>query len=163
MSRAAVISDLVLDELRHAPVGHIAETLSVRLDRHGRGPCPLCKPSERSTAFATRDGRWTCFRCGEHGDAIALVRHVLGVGFFQAATYVASVVGIDISDMGLTGDVEELDRRTRDHGEREVGHDRGAALVMHRLEQGVQVTTDESVPALEIKGWKITLLMGDES
>jgi DNA-binding MarR family transcriptional regulator len=31
------------------------------------------------------------------------------------------------------------------------------------LEQGIQVTTDESTPALEIKGWKIILLMGDES
>ena len=31
------------------------------------------------------------------------------------------------------------------------------------LEQGVAVTTDASAPALEIKGWKITLLMGDES
>jgi DNA-binding MarR family transcriptional regulator len=31
------------------------------------------------------------------------------------------------------------------------------------LEQGVAVTTDASAPALEIKGWKITLQMGDES
>jgi DNA-binding MarR family transcriptional regulator len=31
------------------------------------------------------------------------------------------------------------------------------------LEQGVSVTTDESAPVLEIKGWKIILQMGDES
>ena len=31
------------------------------------------------------------------------------------------------------------------------------------LEQGIQVTTDESAPTLEIKGWKIILQMGDES
>ena len=31
------------------------------------------------------------------------------------------------------------------------------------LEQGIQVTADESAPALDIKGWKITLRMGDES
>lgn len=31
------------------------------------------------------------------------------------------------------------------------------------LEQGIQVTTDESAPALEIKGWKIVLRMGDEA
>jgi DNA-binding MarR family transcriptional regulator len=31
------------------------------------------------------------------------------------------------------------------------------------LEQGVQVVTDSAAPTLEIKGWKITLQMGDES
>ncbi len=31
------------------------------------------------------------------------------------------------------------------------------------LEQGIQVVNDGSAPALEIKGWKIILRMGDES
>lgn len=30
------------------------------------------------------------------------------------------------------------------------------------LEQGIEVTTDASAPALDIKGWKIILRMGDE-
>jgi len=31
------------------------------------------------------------------------------------------------------------------------------------LEQGIPLATDASAPALEIKGWKITLRMGDEA
>ena len=65
-------------------------------------------------------------------------------------------------------------QRVKDHvaSIRRAGHDRvrilgeGDVADIARLtclEQGVQVTTDESAPALEIKGWKIILQMGDES
>ena len=65
-------------------------------------------------------------------------------------------------------------QRVKDHvaAIRRAGHDRvrilgeGDVADIARLtclEQGVAVTADESAPALEIKGWKIILQMGDET
>lgn len=87
----------------------VAEHIGVKLSRHGRGPCPLCKPSARSGAFTlSDDGRhWRCFRCNEHGDGIALACAALGLPFEPAARLVADLCGIAI-DTPLSG--RERDR-----------------------------------------------------
>jgi len=50
------------------------------------GPCPLCGGTDRFRVWPFREGgaRWYCRRCGEHGDAIDLVRAVEGIGFIEA-------------------------------------------------------------------------------
>jgi len=38
-----------------------------RAGKYLRGPCPLCKTSKQSQAFAVSDGGWHCFACHEKG------------------------------------------------------------------------------------------------
>jgi len=72
----------------------IAQALS-RLDvpvgSRGRTRCPIpgCTPSKKSnrTEFSYSTTGWTCFRCGQHGDVIDLVRCVTGCGFREAAEW----------------------------------------------------------------------------
>lgn len=62
--------------------------------RRGRGPCPVCGTSERSTAFSVRDGRFRCFACNEHGDVVDLVAKLDQVPLREAIRRSAALAGI---------------------------------------------------------------------
>lgn len=75
------------------PIGLVLESRGVRL-RRGRGPCPICGTSERSTAFSVRNGRWRCFACNEHGDVVDLVAKVNRVPLREAIRRAAALAGV---------------------------------------------------------------------
>lgn len=75
------------------PIGLVLESRGVRL-RRGRGPCPICGTSDRSSAFSTRDGRWRCFACNEHGDVVDLVAKLDQVSLREAIRHAAALAGI---------------------------------------------------------------------
>lgn len=59
-----------------------------------RGPCPICKTSERSDSFLVSTGdphdqHYYCFRCGARGDAINATMQAWGYSFPQAVTHLA--------------------------------------------------------------------------
>jgi hypothetical protein len=68
----------------------IAARLGARLRRSGLervGPCPVCGGTDR---FAVNPKKeiWNCRGCAVGGDAIALVRHVLGCSFDDALAFI---------------------------------------------------------------------------
>jgi len=95
-----------------ADVRVIVEHYGVTL-RGNRGPCLICETSAQSSAFSvTANGRgWKCHACGEHGDAIRLVRLIEHVDFRAAVGIVAALfkVAIDV----------EMDDPTRQQAEHE--------------------------------------------
>jgi len=84
-----------IDQVRDLPVGVVGELLGLEL-RSGPSlaPCPACaapcrsmsNPSERRGPVGlTNNGLgWRCHRCDAHGDAIELVRHVVGAAGMRA-------------------------------------------------------------------------------
>ncbi len=75
------------------PLESFLEARGVPL-RRGRGPCPVCGTSDRSTAFSVRGGRWRCFACGAHGDVIDLVARLDGVPLREAFERGAALAGL---------------------------------------------------------------------
>lgn len=75
------------------PIEQVLELRGMRL-RRGRGPCPVCGTSERSTAFSVRDGRFRCFACNEHGDVVDLVAKLDQVPLREAIRRSAGLAGI---------------------------------------------------------------------
>lgn len=61
--------------------------------RNKHGPCPTCGGKDRFR-FDDKDGRgtWFCSHCGS-GDGLALLQHVFGWSFGQAAREVDRIVG----------------------------------------------------------------------
>lgn len=75
------------------PIENLLELRGVRLWR-GRGPCPVCGTSPRSTAFSVRGKHWMCFACGERGDVIDLLAHLDGVSVGVAIGRGAALAGL---------------------------------------------------------------------
>lgn len=75
------------------PIEQVLETHGFHL-RRGRGPCPVCGTSERSTAFSVRDGRFRCFACNERGDVVDLVAKLAQVPLREAIRRSAGLAGI---------------------------------------------------------------------
>lgn len=95
------------------PVDTLAASLGIRLVR-GRGPCPICGTSRTSQAFSVRSGRWRCFACGAHGDAVDLVQAIRGCSAREALAELASQTGLDPNrpiPHGLRRRVAEEERR----------------------------------------------------
>jgi CHC2 zinc finger len=69
----------------------IAERLGAQLKRSGPnervGPCPVCGGRDRF-GVNTRKQVWNCRGCSVGGDAIALVRHVTGLGYHEARSFI---------------------------------------------------------------------------
>jgi hypothetical protein len=79
---------------QHAlPIFEIAARLTT-LKKAGRaewcGPCPVCGGRDRF-AINIEKGLWNCRGCACGGDAIALVRHITGLGFAEACRELAAV------------------------------------------------------------------------
>lgn len=54
-----------------------AERFGLTIDRHGRALCPFHEDHHPSMSF--KHGRFRCFACGAHGDAIDLAAQLLGL------------------------------------------------------------------------------------
>jgi DNA primase len=81
----------VLRLLHFAPV-------SVRGDQL-RGPCPVHGsrgPHSRSFSVNVRLGRYRCFRCGSHGNALELWAAVRQTTLPTAAIELCELLGIDV-------------------------------------------------------------------
>lgn len=71
---------------------------SVRGDEQ-RGPCPVHRssvPGSRSFSVNLRVGRYQCFRCGSHGNALELWAAVHGLGVHQAAIELCKTMGVEV-------------------------------------------------------------------
>ena len=72
-----------------------------------RGWCPVCKPSDRSTALAVHTGdaddQWFyCHRCGVHGDAYAAIQIAYGLPFREAVAKLAALGGMPLPEAAPT-------------------------------------------------------------
>jgi hypothetical protein len=69
----------------------VAERLGARLKRSGPnervGPCPVCGGRDRF-GVNTRKQVFNCRHCSVGGDAITLVRHVTGLGYREAISFI---------------------------------------------------------------------------
>lgn len=92
--------DEVLERLRRLEVRRVAAALGLNL-RGGRGVCPVCHGGQgREVTFsAPSRGGWRCHRasCNAKGDALELVRQVLGLDFAAAVLWLAEREGLDAS------------------------------------------------------------------
>jgi putative DNA primase/helicase len=61
--------------------------------RHKDVPCPTCGGRDRFRYTDKGYGRWYCRGCRVGGDGVALVEHVMGVDFAEAARLIDSVIG----------------------------------------------------------------------
>lgn len=52
------------------------------------GPCPVCGGCDRFSVNPQRQ-LWNCRGCGKGGDVVALVQHVMGIGFLDAVRELA--------------------------------------------------------------------------
>ena len=69
-----------------------AERLGLDLNWVGRsyhGPCPIHNGEHRKFSLNPERGSFTCFVCGEGGDAISLWMAVRGVAFAEAVRELA--------------------------------------------------------------------------
>lgn len=83
-----------LQAIRSAlPIDRVVESYGVLL-RRGRGACPICGTSERSTAFSARGHRWRCFACNEHGDVIDLLAKLDNLSLREAIRRSAQLAGV---------------------------------------------------------------------
>src|SRR6185312_3594500 len=55
--------------------------------------CPVHSENRPSAVIDLDANRWSCFGCGEHGDAIDLVRLIEGVEFAEAYKRAATISG----------------------------------------------------------------------
>ena len=62
--------------------------------------CPLHSDRNPSFKVDPERGRWKCFGCGEHGDAVSLVRKLDGATFPEAVRRVAELTGLATWDGG---------------------------------------------------------------
>ena len=95
------MATLDIQSIREAlSIEQVLEARGVRL-RRGRGPCPVCGTSERSTAFSIRDNRWRCFACGCHGDVVDLVATLDQVPLREAFARSARLAGLAPGQAGM--------------------------------------------------------------
>lgn len=103
----ALIPDAVLREIHaRADCSALAATLGLRGGKGRRWFCPGCQSSggktpDLSTPRKRPDG-WRCFKCGESGDALALVAlaqgRTLPRDFVEVARWLADHLGIEIAE-----------------------------------------------------------------
>jgi len=85
-----------IDKLRDSiDIRTVAECLGLEIKRLGHKDSILC-PLHSDENFGScylYDQNWHCFACGEHGDAIDLVRIVENCDFNEACLYLSSLYG----------------------------------------------------------------------
>ena len=75
----------------------VAEELGLDMQRHGSRISILC-PEHEDTHFGNcflNEHGYYCFACHARGDSISLVRHTLGLPFYDACKYVARISGCE--------------------------------------------------------------------
>lgn len=75
----------------------VAEELGLDMQKHGSRIsilCPEHDDTHHGSCFLTENGYY-CFACHARGDSISLVRHTLGLPFYDACKYVARISGCE--------------------------------------------------------------------
>lgn len=89
-----LLSDQALTRLRELPMADVASAVGITL----RGNKAMCFNGHdaASPSFTVNKAKntWRCFGCGEHGDAIALVQKIYGLGFMDACRWLCGHFGI---------------------------------------------------------------------
>lgn len=92
--RPTLLSDQTLARVRELPMKEVVSALGITL----RGNKAMCFDGHDSASpsFTISKARntWRCFGCGKHGDAIALVQNIHGLGFIEACKWLCSHFGI---------------------------------------------------------------------
>lgn len=93
-AKPKLLSDQALARLRELPMADVALAVGITL----RGNKAMCFNGHdtASPSFTVSKARntWRCFGCGEHGDAIALVQKIHGLGFMDACNWLCGHFGI---------------------------------------------------------------------
>src|SRR5262249_28828652 len=76
-----------------APLGAAPGRRGERSARRLWWPCPFHQDSNPSFCVTPGNRGWTCFGCGEHGDAAKLVMKLRGVTFPEAIRWLAEQAG----------------------------------------------------------------------
>ena len=79
-------------------IGTLSDTLGLSPDGARRRFCPVCQPGggkspDLSLTQNVDKGRWHCFKCGKHGDALDLVKLGRGCETPDAMRYLEAYVG----------------------------------------------------------------------
>jgi hypothetical protein len=87
-----------------------AEMFGVQVDRHGKALCVFHSDSHPSMSF--KDGRFTCFACGAHGDVFDLVGKLTGSTAIEAARQLndAFHLELDLEEPVKQADIAKLQR-----------------------------------------------------
>ena len=83
------------DEQRELELLAVMEHYSMPTPRYGEHPmrCPAHDDRVASASVNRRKGLWHCHACGAGGGAAAIVMAVEGVGFKEAAGFIAGITG----------------------------------------------------------------------
>ena len=71
-----------------------ARFYGVTFDRKGWALCPFHHDRHASMSF--RDGRYRCWSCGAHGDAVDLTAHLFGLSPMEAVSRLNTDFGLDL-------------------------------------------------------------------
>src|SRR6516225_391738 len=75
------------------PILGALSVLDEKALRHRDGPCPVCGGRDRFRYTDKGYGRSYCRGCCMGGDGVALVEHVMGIDFAEAARLIERVIG----------------------------------------------------------------------
>lgn len=85
-----------IDELkRSVSLTHLVGQ-SVKLDHHGKGICPFHTEKTPSFHVDEKKGRYHCFGCGAHGDAVSWLTTARGLPFAEAISYLGGKSGKEL-------------------------------------------------------------------
>jgi hypothetical protein len=85
-----------------------AEMFGIQIDRHGKALCIFHNDTHPSMSF--KDGHFTCFSCGAHGDVFDLVSKITGSTGFETAKQLndAFHLGLDLDKPVKQADITKL-------------------------------------------------------
>ncbi len=86
-----------IQKLRELPIEAVAERLGLRVRMH-KALCPFHDDRHPSLSFSVRRNTFRCFVCGASGDAISLVKKVLGMNFLEACRWLADENNIILTE-----------------------------------------------------------------
>lgn len=94
----------------------LAEHFGIKVNRNGQALCPF--HSDKSPSMQVYDGYcenggYYCWACGSGGDIFRFVQDYCGIGFGEAAKYIAGVFGIPVSEKSQVSEAEKEKIRIR--------------------------------------------------
>ncbi|MBI1756160.1 MAG: DNA primase [Fimbriimonas ginsengisoli] len=120
-----------------------------RAGKHWKGLCPFHDDRNPSFYVSRELGRYTCWSCGEKGDAFTWVMKTQNLDFSEALRQLAKLAGVELRRRGRPKESQEQDRSAMD-----------AALEFFRREFGRSSTArayteGRGLDEATIEGWEI--------
>lgn len=107
---ASIIAETIKSSLSARTVG---EALGLKIDRHGRVPCPLHNGVDRNCKLYDDDRGFYCFRCNQGGDCIKLVECTLSLSFWQAVEWINTEFSMGLKIHEKTNKNEQAQMETK--------------------------------------------------